>query len=181
MRVDVDDREGYSPGYKFNDWELKGVPLRLELGPKDLAAGVVTTSRRDQDSKSTVPLADVATAIPALLETMQSDLFAKASAEFRAHRVQITSWESFVPALNAKNVCLIPHCLGGPCEDEVKELSKRKSQGDDLAEDARAPSMGAKSLCIPFEQPEGGVEGTKCLNPNCGKEARKWVLFGRSY
>lgn len=184
VRVEVDNRESYSPGYKFNDWELKGVPLRLELGPKDIAAGVVTTSRRDQSGskdKPTVPLASAATAIPALLETMQADLFRKASDEFRTHRVQVTAWDAFVPALNAKNVCLIPHCLGGPCEDEVKELSKRKSQGDDLAEDARAPSMGAKSLCIPFEQPEGELAGTKCLNPNCSQAAKKWVLFGRSY
>jgi len=183
VRVDVDSREGYSPGYKFNDWELKGVPLRIEIGPKDIANGVVTTSRRDQaGQKSTVPLGDVGHAVPALLETMQADLFRKAEAEFRAHRIRITDWADFVPALNAKNFCLIPHCLGGKCEDEIKELSARKTEGDDLAEDARAPSMGAKSLCIPFEQPEGLVEGeTECTNPNCQAKAKKWVLFGRSY
>lgn len=183
VRVDVDAREGYSPGYKFNDWELKGVPLRIEIGPKDIANGVVTTSRRDQEGqKPTVPLGSVARDIPALLETMQADMFRKAETEYREHRVQVTSWDDFVPALNAKNVCLIPHCLGGPCEDEIKDLSKRKSQGDDLAEDARAPSMGAKSLCIPYQQAEGIVEGeTECLNPNCKTKAKKWVLFGRSY
>lgn len=182
VRVETDLRENYGVGYKFSDWELKGIPLQIELGPKDIAKQVAVTSRRDQSGKDTVPLAEAATAIPALLETMQADLFRKADEEFRTHRVEITNWDDFVPALNAKNVCLIPHCLGGPCEDEIKELSKRKSQGDDLAEDARAPSMGAKSLCIPFEQPKGLVEGeTKCTNPNCSAMAKKWVMFGRSY
>lgn len=183
VRAETDLREGYSPGYKFNDWELKGVPLRIEFGPKDSEKHVVTTSRRDQEGqKSTVPITDLKTAIPELLETMQADMFRKAEKEFREHRVEITDWKDFVPALNAKNVCLIRHCLGGPCEDEIKEMSKRVAQGDDLAEDARAPSMGAKSLCIPFEQPEGIVEGeTECTNPNCKNKAKKWVLFGRSY
>jgi len=182
VRVETDLREGYSPGYKFNDWELKGVPLRIEFGPKDSEKHVVTVSRRDGGDKTTIPITDLKTAVPDLLETIQADLFRKAEAEFRAHRVQINEWKDFVPSLNAKNVCLIRHCLGGKCEDEIKELSKRQGQGDDLAEDARAPSMGAKSLCIPFEQPEGIVEGeTQCTNPKCEAKAQKWVLFGRSY
>ncbi|KAF2838801.1 prolyl-tRNA synthetase [Patellaria atrata CBS 101060] len=182
IRVKVDFREGYSPGWKFNDWELKGVPLRLEFGPKDSANHVVTTSRRDQEGKSTIPISDLAAQTKALLDTIQSDLFNKADKEFREHRKLITDWKDFVPALNAKNVCLIPHCEGGPCEDQIKEMSARKDEGDSLAEDARAPSMGAKSLCIPFEQPEGIVEGkTKCTNPECKELAKRWVMFGRSY
>lgn len=182
VRTELDTRDNYGSGYKFNDWELKGVPLRLEFGPKDSDAHIVTTSRRDRDGKGTLAISELGSAVPALLETIQADLFAKADAEYRSHRVQITSWDDFVPALNAKNVCLIPHCLGGPCEDEIKKSSKRQAQGDEAAEDARAPSMGAKSLCIPFEQPEGIVEGvTKCTNPQCANMAKKWVLFGRSY
>jgi len=183
VRAETDMREGYTPGYKFSDWELKGVPLRVEFGPKDSEKQVVTVSRRDQEgAKSTIPIADLQTAIPELLETMQKDMLAKADKIFREHRVEIKDWKDFVPALNAKNVCLIRHCLGGPCEDEIKELSKRASTGDDLAEDAKAPSMGAKSLCIPYEQPGDLVEGeTECTNPNCKNKAKKWVMFGRSY
>ena len=112
---------------------------------------------------------------------MQAELFAKASANFESHRKLITKWEDFVPALNEKNVNIIPHCLDGKCEDKIKELSARQqNQGE--TEDARAPSMGAKSLCIPFEQPEGLVEGeTKCINPQCENLAKKFVMFGRSY
>jgi len=183
VRVEVDMRENYGPGYKFNDWELKGVPLRIEFGPKDLANQVITTSRRDvEGNKSTIPLQDAATEIPRLLETIQADLFRKADEDYRKHRVQVWEWKEFVPALNAKNVCLIRHCEGGACEDEIKVMSARTSMGDDLAEDARAPSMGAKSLCIPFEQPDGIVQGeTACTNPNCTRKASKWIMFGRSY
>ncbi|KAF2458867.1 hypothetical protein BDY21DRAFT_370401 [Lineolata rhizophorae] len=181
VRVEADMREGYSPGYKFNDWELKGVPLRLEVGPKDLAARVVTTSRRDSGAKGTLPIDELEAAVPAFLETVQTDMFAKADQDFRSHRKVVDDWADFVPALNAKNVCIIRHCTEGPCEDEIKEMSARKDD-DDAPVDARAPSMGAKSLCIPFEQPDGLVEGeSKCTNPNCGKLAKKWVMFGRSY
>ncbi|KAJ8611682.1 hypothetical protein MRB53_037793 [Persea americana] len=181
VRAETDMRDTYSPGFKFADWELKGVPLRIEFGPKDAANHVVTVSRRDQDGRSTIPIPQLATDVPALLETIQSDLFNKAAKAYAEHRVEVKAWDDFVPALNAKNVCYIPHCLGGPCEDEIKELTKRTSQGDDLGEDARAPSMGAKSLCIPFEQPKMIVEGeTKCLNPKCGQMAKKVVMFGEA-
>ena len=187
IRVETDMREGYSPGWKFNDWELKGVPLRLEFGPKDSAAQVVATARRDTGEKGSVPISDIATAIPKLLTQIQSDMFERASTTYAAHRITIREWDAFVSTLNAKNVCLVPHCLSGKCEDEVKELSKRTTDGGDASnvpEDSRAPSMGAKSLCIPFdqEQEKGLIPGeTKCINPKCGAWAQKWVLFGRSY
>ncbi|OCL14121.1 prolyl-tRNA synthetase [Glonium stellatum] len=186
VRAETDMREGYSPGWKFNDWELKGIPLRIEFGPKDSARHVVTTSRRDIDNKDEargeIPISELKDAIPALLNTIQADMFKKADDAFRAHRVQVTDWKDFVPTLNGKNVILVPHCEGGKCEDEIKELSARKEEGDNTAEDSRAPAMGAKSLCIPFEQPEGIVQGeTKCVNPNCKDLAKSWILFGRSY
>ncbi|KAI1914491.1 ribose-phosphate pyrophosphokinase 1 [Ophidiomyces ophidiicola] len=186
VRVEVDKREGYSPGWKFNDWELKGIPLRLEFGPGESAGGFVTTSRRDvrgKDGKSTIRVAELATAVPKLLETIQADLYARADAEFRSHVKLITRWEEFCPALNDKNLCMIPHCLTEQCEDEVKELSARKAE-EETGEtvDAKMPSMGAKSLCIPFDQPAGIEKGvTKCTNPKCARLAEQWCLFGRSY
>ena len=142
----------------------------------------MTTSRRDQEGKGTVLITELTSAIPKLLEQIQSDMFDKAAAEYKEHRVQISKWEDFVPALNKKNVCIIPHCLGSACEDTIKDKSKRIAQTDDSPEDSRAPSMGAKSLCIPDAQPDGGIaEGTKCLNPDCGEKAKTYVMFGRSY
>lgn len=185
IRVETDLREGYSPGYKFNDWEMKGVPLRLEFGPGESSGHYVTTSRRDipgNDGKGKIHITELETEVPKLLETIQADLYKRADEKFRAHRQQITKWDDFVPALNKKNVCLIPFCLTEKCEDEIKEMSARKEEGDDTPEDAKAPSMGAKSLCIPFEQPEGIVKGeTKCTNPNCKNLAEAWCLFGRKF
>ena len=185
VRVETDKRDGYSPGYKFNDWEQKGVPLRLEFGPGESEGHFVTTSRRDipgKDGKGKIAITELGKEVPELLETIQADLYKAADQKFKSHVKQITNWDNFVPALNAKNVCLIPFCLQEKCEDEIKELSARKEVGDETPEDAKAPSMGAKSLCIPFEQPEGIVKGeTKCTNPKCGKMAEKWCLFGSEF
>ncbi len=179
VRVECDYREGYNVGYKFNDWELKGVPLRLEFGPKDAAKGIVTTSRRDQTAKGEIAIPDIATKVPELLEQIQKDMFTRASEEYAAHRKMVREWKDFVPALNAKNVVVVPHCLVGECEDEIKKDSAGNVEGQEV--DARAPSMGAKSLCIPATQPEEIAEGQKCVNPKCGRDAQKWVMFGRSY
>ena len=186
VRVEMDKRDGYSPGWKFNEWEMRGVPLRLEFGPGESEGHFVTTSRRDiedkKEAKGRIPIAQINTEVPALLEKIQNDLYDCADKKFRTHRKQITSWDDFVPALNAKNVLLIPHCLTEKCEDQIKELSARKEVGDDTPEDAKAPSMGAKSLCIPFEQPGGIVKGeTKCVNPKCPNLAEQWCMFGREW
>ncbi|KAI5295670.1 ribose-phosphate pyrophosphokinase 1, partial [Ascosphaera acerosa] len=186
VRADVDMREGYSPGWKFNDWELRGVPLRLEFGPGELAGGFATTARRDvpgKEGKGTVQLAEIATAVPALLAQIQKDLYDRANDKFNSHIKYITDWDAFTPALNEKNLCMIPFCLEEDCEDEIKAMSTRKAEEESgVAQDAKAPSMGAKSLCIPFKQPEGIEPGkTRCCNPNCKNMAKKWTLFGRSY
>ncbi|KAI9773988.1 MAG: hypothetical protein M1839_001939 [Geoglossum umbratile] len=177
-RVKVDNRDVYSPGWKFNQWELKGVPLRLEYGPGEAKGDFITTARRDTGVKDKIPIPEIAQKVPALLETIQKDLYTKAEKSFRSHIKKVTDWNEFVPALNDKNVVLIPHCLTEECEDEIKERSARKDAGEETSEDARAPSMGAKSLCIPFDQPEGIVEGkTKCTN--CDRFAESWCLFGQ--
>lgn len=183
IRTEVDTREGHTPAWKFNDWELKGVPLRIEFGPKDAAKDVVSYARRDTGEKGTIAISELTTKIPELLETIQSDLYKKAEASYREHRKQITNWDEVVPALDAKNVVLIPFCEVPDCEDRIKELTKGRAVEDpNVPESQKAPSMGMKSLCIPFEQPEGIVKGeTKCLNPECSRLAVQWCMFGRSY
>ncbi|RMZ90291.1 hypothetical protein DV736_g2465, partial [Chaetothyriales sp. CBS 134916] len=161
VRVQADFRDGYSPGWKFNDWELKGTPLRLEFGPGESKGGYVSTSRRDLakgESKGQIGLAHLGTAVPQLLATIQKDMFDRADKKYKTHVKKLTNWDDFVPALNDKNICLIPHCLTEECEDQVKEQSARKAEEQlGVPQDERAPSMGAKSLCIPFDQP-GGIE-----------------------
>ena len=183
VRAKADLREEYTPGWKFSDWELKGVPLRLEFGPRDSSVGTVTLSRRDRGGKSQIAISSLTDEVSTTLEDIQSSLFRVADKIYRSHRKQITQWEDFVPVLNAKNVCVIPHCLTEDCEDQIKKMSARHQDGDTRGPvDAKAPSMGAKSLCIPFEQPSEIVTGQiECVNPQCEKKAEKWVMFGRSY
>lgn len=187
IRAQADLREGYSPGWKFAEWEQKGTPLRIEFGPGEMKKGTVSTSRRDltkdQGGKGEIPMSDLETAVPELLETIYKDLYDRADKKYKEHVRTITNFDDMVPALNNKDVCLIPHCLTPPCEEQVKEQTKRSAEEQmDVPQDEKAPSMGAKSLCIPFEQPPGIEKGvTKCLNPKCTNTAEAWCLFGRSY
>ncbi|KAJ7763691.1 hypothetical protein B0H14DRAFT_3594111, partial [Mycena olivaceomarginata] len=178
IRAKADLREGYTPGYKFNDWEQKGVPLRLEIGPNDLAKQQTLTVRRDTGAKNPVDLANIGPTVTTLLDTIQSDMFSKAKATYDSSIKEITHWDDFVPALDAKNIVAIPWCEVEECEDDIKERSGRASE----PQDERAPSAGAKSLCIPFDQSRWApiVAGqTKCAA--CGRDAKRWTLYGRSY
>ena len=184
IRVTTDKGEEHSPGWKFNEWEQKGVPLQLLFGPAESKGHFVTAARRDVsgvDGKGQIAITDLSTEVPKLLQTIQNSLYTRANEKFKEHTKIIKSWDDFVPSLNAKNVNLIPHCLTETCEDKVKDLSARKQVDDGTPEDEKAPSMGAKSLCIPFDQPGRFEKSTKCLNPQCNNEAEAWCLFGRSY
>lgn len=141
-----------TPGFKFADWEMKGIPLRLEFGPKDAAASVVTYARRDTGAKGTIPIAELATQVPTMLETIQQDMYSKAEECFRSHRLVLTEWEKVVPALDSRNVVLIPFCEAPACEERIKELTKSDEQHELGPDGLKLPSMGMKSLCIPFEQ-----------------------------
>ena len=98
----------YTPGWKFNDWELKGVPLRLEIGPRDVENRQTRVVRRDTSEARNVPWAEAGTTIPAMLETMQKDLFTKAKARFDASIEKISSFDEVMPALNRRHVVLAP-------------------------------------------------------------------------
>ncbi|SCO04831.1 related to proline-tRNA ligase [Fusarium fujikuroi] len=177
LRVEVDTREGYTPAWKFNDWEMEGVPLRIEYGPKDAKTHVVSYAVRHNNKKGTMPVAEIAPQASRLLDQIQKDMYAKANLAYSQHRKVIDNWGEVSPALDSKNVVLIPFCLDGKCEDRMKQLTTKE---DDLGDQGTA-SMGMKSLCIPFEQPGEIEEGRKCLNPECDTLAQMWTLFGRSH
>ncbi|GAA6059258.1 hypothetical protein JCM10212_006651 [Sporobolomyces blumeae] len=178
IRAKADLRDGYTPGFKYNDWELKGVPIRLELGPKDLEKQSVMSVRRDNGAKAPLPLADLTSSIPALLETIHHDMLNRAREVFDNSITIVEEWKDLVPALNNNHITALPWCEVEDCEDEIKKRSAAESV--EGAEDEKAPSAGAKSLCIPHNQDKyGSIQGKTC--PNCGKPAKRWTLFGRSY
>lgn len=178
IRVIGDYRDNYTSGWKFADAELKGIPLRVEFGPKDAEKNQCTVVRRDNGAKVTVSLDTLETDIVAVMDTMQKEMLENARAAFDKHRVFVHEWKDFVPTLNAKNVIVAPWCGVAECEDDIKDASARKDSGEEEVVDEKAPSMGAKSLCIPYEQPKLPA-GQMCVK--CDKIATTYCMFGRSY
>eukprot|EP00088_Acartia_fossae_P042021 TRINITY_DN439_c0_g1_i7.p1 TRINITY_DN439_c0_g1~~TRINITY_DN439_c0_g1_i7.p1 ORF type:complete len:599 (-),score=215.29 TRINITY_DN439_c0_g1_i7:123-1919(-) len=176
IRVKADMRENYSPGWKFNHWELKGVPIRVEIGPKDMKASQYVLVRRDTGEKIVMKRAGVEDDIPALLDTIQSCMLAKARTEMTDHIRVVENFDDFLKGLDEKCLLQSPFCGAVPCEDEIKELSKKDA---DL--EPGAPSMGAKSLCVPFKQPGQIKPGMKCIKPGCNATPISYCMFGRSY
>jgi prolyl-tRNA synthetase len=182
IRVKIDDRDQYTPGWKYSDWELKGVCCRLEVGPKDVEKDQVTCVRRDNRNKSSFAIKDILKEVNTLLDDLQKTLFTRAKKSRDEHRVVIEKWEDFVPALDKKNVCLVPFCLETSCEELIGDKSKLESEKLEKERGTKSDLSGsAKSLCIPLEETglQKSVEGKVCFC--CGNAAKKWVLFGRSY
>ncbi|MCJ7511620.1 MAG: proline--tRNA ligase [Anaerolineales bacterium] len=160
FRLKVDRREGFTPGYKFNDWEMRGVPLRLEIGPKDVAQGVVTLARRDlpgKPGKQTVQLEGADRAVAEHLDAIQIGMFQRAL-DFRlGHTHQPRSYDEFKQVVEA-GWADAWWCGRPDCEASIKQDTK------------------ATTRSIPLDQPSGaGV----CIR--CGEPASERALFARSY
>eukprot|EP00566_Odontella_aurita_P002559 CAMPEP_0113550606 /NCGR_PEP_ID=MMETSP0015_2-20120614/14076_1 /TAXON_ID=2838 /ORGANISM="Odontella" /LENGTH=963 /DNA_ID=CAMNT_0000451433 /DNA_START=93 /DNA_END=2984 /DNA_ORIENTATION=- /assembly_acc=CAM_ASM_000160 len=183
VRAKFDDRAMYNPGWKYNHWEQKGVPIRIEVGPRDIENKAARIVVRYNNEKTDFAVADMGTTIPAKLEAIQREMFEKAKAARDSHLVQVTEWKDFVPNLELNNLVLTPWCGGEhqDWEEWVKDKSRDESlasRGEELEDERTATSVAAKTLCIPFDQPEL-PEGTKCIAS--GLPATCWVLWGRSY
>jgi len=125
IRVRVDDRPEHRPGFKFNEWELKGVPIRVELGSRDLAAEAVTVARRDTGGKEQLPIPRAAAAIDELLNAVQASLFQAASDERERRTLRDpSSYDELIEHLReARGFVVAPWCGGSECEARVKEDS----------------------------------------------------------
>src|SRR5690242_1011727 len=160
IRVTLDEREGQSPGWKFNDWEMRGVPVRVELGPKDVAKQSAVLARRDRpgkEGKISASLADLPTTVEKLLGEIQQAMHDKALAFRKANTHETNDYEQFKKAVEG-GFALAFWCGSGDCEAKIKEETR------------------ATMRCIPLDQ-EGGAG--KCIH--CGKEARERAIFGKAY
>lgn len=157
-RVKLDDRD-ITPGWKFNEYEMKGVPVRIEIGPRDIENGVATVARRDKtEEKFTIRLDDIATELPKLLADIQTNMYNKALA-FRDSHVKIVSdTAELKDAVDSGNFALGMWCGDRECEDKIKEIT------------------GASTRNMPFDQTPCG---DKCVC--CGKKATKKIYFGKAY
>ncbi|XP_052756724.1 bifunctional glutamate/proline--tRNA ligase isoform X2 [Galleria mellonella] len=179
IRAEGDYRDNYSPGWKFNHWELKGVPVRVELGPKDLAREELVAVRRLTGEKITMKRATAAAELVALLDRTHQEMFTKALKDRNERLSLVNKWEDFTSALDRKHILLAPFCGITSCEDKIKADSERKEE--DETEEIKGPAMGAKSLCIPFLQPRDLLPSDRCIHPNCDRKPQYFTLFGRSY
>jgi len=178
IRSKFDNRQDRRPGWKYNHWELKGVPVRIEVGAKDLETKTAMFVRRDTGAKETVPRGNIAGRTTALLATIQTEMLQRAT-EIRDARVTwAEDWKAFMGGINAQNMVRAPWCEDKACEENVKVKSAEGFNPEDGGENQLSGKV--KSLCIPFDQPRS-TEGMKCVCPGCPNQPRRWTLFGRSY
>ena len=158
-RVKLDLRDNYSTGYKFNDWEMRGVPVRIEMGPRDIENGVCVAVRRDTLEKQEIKLEDLSSELGILLEDIQANMFAECKKRLEEKTTVATNMEEFAKNME-ENQGFVKSmwCGAEACEDKIREVT------------------GAKSRCIPFEQ-EHISDTCVC----CGKKADKMVVWGRQY
>jgi prolyl-tRNA synthetase len=162
IRVHLDDREEYTPGWKFNEWELRGVPVRIEIGPKDVESNQVVLARRDMtgpEAKRAVPQESLLPELRKLLEDVQRNLF-KQALEFRKkHTHEPKDYEEFKQAVE-QGFALTYWCGNAECEAAIQEETK------------------ATNRCIPLEQ-EPVPEDAKCVR--CGQPTKERAIFARAY
>eukprot|EP00931_Biecheleriopsis_adriatica_P093608 TRINITY_DN67333_c0_g1_i1.p1 TRINITY_DN67333_c0_g1~~TRINITY_DN67333_c0_g1_i1.p1 ORF type:complete len:574 (-),score=116.17 TRINITY_DN67333_c0_g1_i1:29-1717(-) len=182
VRVEVDDRSNYTPGWKYNWWEMKGVPIRVEVGPKDMAKGTCRIVRRLDGLKQDCQQSELANFVPAELDRIHAAMLEKATKERDEGIVRVTDWSQVMPLLNQRKLILAPWCESPESEAQIRAATKEASSAESAqaADEGSVPALSGamKSLCIPLEQPPLEA-GAKCFFT--GQPAKRWCLFGRSY
>jgi prolyl-tRNA synthetase len=139
VRVTLDDRNAYTPGWKYAEWELRGVPLRLEIGPKDIEKSAVLIARRDTREKSSVPMDGLAGVVHGLLDAIQLNLFERALAFRAEHTQHVGDYESFKVAMEGRpGFVIAPWCGSADCEAQIKTETQATIRN--MPMDSAAPS-----------------------------------------
>ena len=159
ISVKFDDRDTYKPGYKFAEYEFKGVPVRLAIGPRDMENGTVEVARRDTKEKETLQQNDIATKIENLLTNIQTNLYQKAL-DYRENMThKADTWDEFKDLLDNKTGFILAHWDGTA---ETEELIKKETK--------------ATIRCIPLNNK---LEEGKCIYT--GKPSKQRVVFAKAY
>jgi len=158
FRVKLDDREAYTAGWKFNEWELRGAPVRLEIGPRDVANKQVVLSRRTGGAKQTVRIDGIEVTVGKILDEIQSELFERGRAYRDSHTTQAATVDELVRAIEqVQGFVKVGWCEMQSCEDTIRERT------------------GASPRVIPLDEKASG----KCVV--CGMPAKAWVYYARAY
>ena len=160
----LDIREDVSPGWKYNEWELKGIPIRIEVGPKDIASKTVTIAKRTStgNKKFSVKISQLEKQIPSLLDEIQDELYKKAEKLLKSSMASAKSMNDVVKAVKNKKIVLAPVCGSSACEDIIKHKTG-----------------GAKTLNAPLNQKPFSLKAKKCIA--CSKKAAYQIYIGKSY
>ena len=163
IRVQLDDRDQVTPGFKFNDWEMKGIPIRIELGPKDLESQKFVLARRDNGQKQEVPLnslseGELQRIIKIELDDIHNDMFAKAKKILDERTTTLETYDEFKSELEKGTLIKAPICDDASCEEKIKE---------ETGADIRVIQDGCED------------ESSKCVY--CNKQSKTRPLFARGY
>jgi prolyl-tRNA synthetase len=160
IRVMLDDRDSQTPGWKFNEWEMRGVPLRLEIGPKDIEKAQVVLARRDTREKAFVPTDGLAGHVEDLLKAIQQNLYDRALSFREEHTSSTDSYDEFKQIMDGRPGFIIsPWCGDADCEAQIKAETQATIRN------------------IPFTSPD--VDGKPCIK--CGKSATALAWFAKAY
>mmetsp|Transcript_1602 Transcript_1602/g.2395 ORF Transcript_1602/g.2395 Transcript_1602/m.2395 type:complete len:389 (-) Transcript_1602:207-1373(-) len=179
IRVELDDRDDKNPGWKYSEAEMRGITLRVEVGPRDVLNNKCVIVRRVDSGKVFVEQDKLISETKAQLDESHKIMYNNALKQRDERMVVIEKWDDFVPALDKQCIIMAPFCGEKHCEGQIK-----KHSGEEASESEEGLSGAAKSLCVPFDQTLGGCGelGDKCcFAKDCKAKAKSWTLFGRSY
>lgn len=171
IRAFNDDRDIYNPGWKYNHWEMKGVPLRIEIGPRDLEKNTARACRRFDRKKEDVDRNSLVEYVRNSLDEVQKLMLEEARKKLDNQTARVEKFDEVLPQIREKKVILCAWCDEAECEEDVKKKTH-------VTEESGMIGGAVKTLCIPFEQPVM-EQGKSCFN--CGKPAKCYALWGRSY
>ena len=157
IRVHVDDREGLSPGYKFNDWEMKGVPIRIEIGPKDIEKESIVIAKRYNLEKTSLGFNEIEK-ISTILDEIQVEMLKKAKDEAKINTIEISDYSDFKSKIERGGFFNSPWCGKQECEEKIKE------------------ETGADIRVIPFDSED---ENRNCVY--CNEKSTSIPIFARGY
>jgi prolyl-tRNA synthetase len=158
IRIDMDIREQFTPGWKFNEWEMKGIPLRIEIGPRDVERNEVTLKRRDKRERISIPVDKILDKSSEILRDIQKNLFENAERFMKENTKSIRSYVDFKDAMDKGNFVEAYWCGNPECEEKIQKETK------------------ATIRCVPSEQ-----KATEARCIYCGKKTKLRVIFARAY
>jgi prolyl-tRNA synthetase len=159
IRVEIDEREGYTPGWKFNEWEMKGIPIRIELGPRDIKENQAILVRRDNGDKKTILFNEIRAKVQEIMDDMHTKLYEKSKSDFEGSIVDAESLDDIKKAIGSKKMAFAPFCNDPICEENIKgKIEAVTTRNSPFSAEVK------EKICV-----------------GCGKPAKRKFYFAKAY